>query len=188
MNKKEAILVAALELFAERGFHGTSVADIADRSRVGAGTIYRYFHDKEALVNSLYQHWKQEMVTVVLTDLPTDLPARQIFHQLWNRLALFARDYPDALVFLEAHHHAAYLDQESRDIASRALEQFHDLFEVSRRDRLTRDAPPALLVAVMVGVFMGMEKAFLSGSVQRTTETETLAEEICWDAIRRRGH
>jgi TetR/AcrR family transcriptional regulator, repressor of fatR-cypB operon len=188
MNKKEAILAAALQLFAERGFHGTSVADIADRSNVGAGTIYRYFQDKEALVNSLYQHWKQEMVSAILTDLPTDLPAQHTFHHLWNGLAHFAKNYPDALVFLEAHHHAAYLDQESRDLSSRVLEQFHDLFEASQRGQLTRDAPPALLVALLVGAFMGVEKAFMNGTVERTAENETLAEEICWEAIRRRGH
>jgi TetR/AcrR family transcriptional regulator, repressor of fatR-cypB operon len=188
MNKKEAILAAALELFAERGFHGTSVADIADRSNVGAGTIYRYFQDKEALVNALYQYWKLEMVSAILTDLPTDLPARQIFHHLWNGLALFAKNYPEALVFLEAHHHAAYLDQESRDLSSRVLAQFHELFEVSRRNQLTRNAPPPLLVALLVGAFMGVEKAFMNGSVERTAENETLAKEICWEAIRRRDH
>jgi AcrR family transcriptional regulator len=42
-DKREAILGAALELFAERGFHGTAVPQIADKAGVGAGTIYRYF-------------------------------------------------------------------------------------------------------------------------------------------------
>ena len=34
--KKEAILAAALALFAERGFHGTAVPLIADKAKVGA--------------------------------------------------------------------------------------------------------------------------------------------------------
>ncbi|MEA2752174.1 MAG: Bacterial regulatory protein tetR family, partial [Myxococcales bacterium] len=37
-DKREAILDAALTLFAERGFHGTSVPDIAQLAGVGAGT------------------------------------------------------------------------------------------------------------------------------------------------------
>lgn len=185
MNKKEAILKAALELFAARGFYGASVADIAERAQVGAGTIYRYFRDKEALVNSLYQLWKREMMSAILTDLPTDLPARQIFHQLWNRMAQFAQDNPEALIFLEAHHHAAYLDQTSRELTAWAKQQFQEFFESSRSDQITRDAPPEMLVAVVVGAFMGVQKAFINGLVEQTPANEALAEEICWEAVRR---
>ena len=54
-DKREAIMTAALELFVERGFFGTAVPEIADRAGVGAGTIYRYFESKEALVNEIYR-------------------------------------------------------------------------------------------------------------------------------------
>ena len=51
-DKREAILAAALEAFVEKGFHGTAVPEIAARAGVGAGTIYRYFESKEAVVNA----------------------------------------------------------------------------------------------------------------------------------------
>ena len=53
-EKHQKILSAALELFANRGFHGTAVPDVAKLAGVGAGTIYRYFENKEALVNAVY--------------------------------------------------------------------------------------------------------------------------------------
>jgi AcrR family transcriptional regulator len=43
---------AALELCAERGIHATRVADVAERAGVTVGTIYRYFKDKDALVDA----------------------------------------------------------------------------------------------------------------------------------------
>jgi TetR/AcrR family transcriptional regulator, repressor of fatR-cypB operon len=184
-NKKEAILKAALELFAERGFYGTSVAEIAHKAKVGAGTIYRYFQDKEALVNSLYQFWKRKMMEEILADLPMHLPARQMFHELWSRMAGFARINRDALVFLEAHHHAAYLDETSRELTEWSRRQFNEFFENSRRDQITRDAPAELLVALVVGAFMGSQKAFINGLVEQTPSNEALAEEICWEAVRR---
>jgi TetR/AcrR family transcriptional regulator, repressor of fatR-cypB operon len=52
-GKREAILNAALQLFTEFGFHGTAMPQVAERAGVGAGTIYRYFTSKEALVNTL---------------------------------------------------------------------------------------------------------------------------------------
>ena len=60
-DKREAIMQAALELFVERGFYGTAVPEIADRAGVGAGTIYRYFESKEALVNALYREQKMRV-------------------------------------------------------------------------------------------------------------------------------
>jgi AcrR family transcriptional regulator len=45
-----AILDAALELFAERGFEETAVRDIADRAGVSAATVARYFPVKEAML------------------------------------------------------------------------------------------------------------------------------------------
>jgi AcrR family transcriptional regulator len=52
-STKERILDAALELFSEKGFHLTTVDEIADRARLGKGTLYRYFANKETLFSEL---------------------------------------------------------------------------------------------------------------------------------------
>ncbi|HRP08074.1 MAG TPA: phosphoenolpyruvate carboxylase, partial [Gemmatimonadales bacterium] len=49
------ILAAALNCFAERGFAATTMAEIAAAAGVTAGTIYRYFPSKEALVEALVE-------------------------------------------------------------------------------------------------------------------------------------
>jgi len=46
---------AALELCAERGVQATRVADVAERAGVTVGTVYRYFADKEALIDAALQ-------------------------------------------------------------------------------------------------------------------------------------
>ena len=47
---REAIVEAAHELFAERGFDHVTVADIAARAEVGRATFFRYFGDKQEVV------------------------------------------------------------------------------------------------------------------------------------------
>jgi AcrR family transcriptional regulator len=47
---REAIVEAALALFAERGFDGVTVADIAERAEVGRSTFFRYFTDKQEVL------------------------------------------------------------------------------------------------------------------------------------------
>src|SRR5262249_17780784 len=115
-DKREAIMSAALQLFVERGFFGTAVPEIADKAGVGAGTIYRYCESKEALVNAIYRQEKLHFAHDVIDEFPVAAPTREQFRLLWNRMAKFATDNADSFVFLELHHHARYLDDESRAV------------------------------------------------------------------------
>ena len=81
-DKGEAILAAALDLFVERGFHGTSVPSVAERAGVAAGTIYHYFASKEALVNALFKRWKGEISTRVISEFPFERPVREQFRTI----------------------------------------------------------------------------------------------------------
>lgn len=54
-GKRQAIMAAAKRLFAEHGFHGTSVADLASRTGLPVGSIYTYFEGKEDLIRSVIE-------------------------------------------------------------------------------------------------------------------------------------
>ena len=69
-NKQEDIFDAAMQLFAERGYDGTTIPMIAEKANVGAGTIYRYFENKEALVNSLFSKSMLQLSEMIKTDFP----------------------------------------------------------------------------------------------------------------------
>lgn len=50
---RQRILKAALEEFSDRGYHASTIDSIADRAGIAKGTVYRYFHTKEALFTAL---------------------------------------------------------------------------------------------------------------------------------------
>jgi AcrR family transcriptional regulator len=52
---------AALRLFIQRGFYGTSVRDIAEAAGVSLGNIYNYFPNKEQLFSSLIRRYEDRM-------------------------------------------------------------------------------------------------------------------------------
>ena len=121
-DKREDILQAAMELFGELGFHGTAVPQVAEKARVGAGTIYRYFPSKEALVNEVYRLWKGKMGAAILDGFPVRrLRPRAVPLLLVPRALAFALANPKALIFLELHHHAPYLDAQSRAVEEALL-------------------------------------------------------------------
>ena len=49
LKRREKILETATDLFAELGYRSTDVQQIADRLKIGKGTVYRYFPTKEEL-------------------------------------------------------------------------------------------------------------------------------------------
>jgi AcrR family transcriptional regulator len=52
-QRREAILVAAKRVFARKGFHATTVADVAKAAKLSYGSIYWYFDSKDALFHAL---------------------------------------------------------------------------------------------------------------------------------------
>jgi TetR/AcrR family transcriptional regulator, fatty acid metabolism regulator protein len=53
-DKRERILSAAVACFARHGFYRTRVKDIAKDAGVADGTVYLYFRNKEALLESIF--------------------------------------------------------------------------------------------------------------------------------------
>ena len=51
--QRNRILDAAQKCFAERGFHGASMASVADTAQMSAGLIYRYFSSKSELIHGI---------------------------------------------------------------------------------------------------------------------------------------
>ena len=68
-RNQEKIEAAALRLFIGRGFHGTSVRDIAKAAGVSLGNIYNYYRTKEQLFNSLIRRYEARMAGLMRAEL-----------------------------------------------------------------------------------------------------------------------
>jgi AcrR family transcriptional regulator len=69
---REAIEQAARKLFAERGFHGTTLSDITSAAGRSPAVFYRYFADKEDLLAALAESFLRDIVTP--SDVSLQLP------------------------------------------------------------------------------------------------------------------
>src|SRR5438132_10300364 len=54
IDKREAILRAAIRVFAHNGYFNSKVADIAGAAGVADGTVYLYFKSKEEILHSIF--------------------------------------------------------------------------------------------------------------------------------------
>jgi AcrR family transcriptional regulator len=72
------VLDAALDLFGERGFEGTSLQDIADRLGVTKAAVYYHFHTKDELLQALVKPAFDDLLALVAEGerRPAGAPAR----------------------------------------------------------------------------------------------------------------
>jgi TetR/AcrR family transcriptional regulator, fatty acid metabolism regulator protein len=57
-EKRRAILHAAVKVFAEKGYQGCRIADVARQAGVAYGLVYHYFRNKDALLESVFaEQW-----------------------------------------------------------------------------------------------------------------------------------
>lgn len=78
---RERVLAAAAEVFNERGFPNTRLADIAERAGIQAGSLYYHFDSKEALMLTLVERAVERILTAVrdrVDEVPADEPMRRL--------------------------------------------------------------------------------------------------------------
>lgn len=92
-SKKEHILSAALESFADKGFSGTSMRAIAKAANVPLGLIYHYFENKEKLwvevkLSGVQDYFKQD----IFEFAPSDSLEEFIRYVVSNRFQFYANN------------------------------------------------------------------------------------------------
>lgn len=86
-----AVLQAAAELFAERGPAATSIRDIAARSKVNHGLVFRHFGAKEQLVGAVLDYLGSNLTEL----LQSDTPAEELDQALDRQMRVWARTLLD---------------------------------------------------------------------------------------------
>ncbi len=107
---RDAIHEAALELFARRGYHATSMRAIASAARVQPAAIYHWYPNKEAILVGLQDDFMEQLTERVVEAMDgEDRPAL--------RLAAAVREH---VVFHGVHRRAAFVtDSEIRALTER---------------------------------------------------------------------
>lgn len=69
MNRKEQILDAAEQCMRLKGFHQTSIQNIASQADISVGLIYKYFTNKESIIEALVLNITQRLKDLLNDDL-----------------------------------------------------------------------------------------------------------------------
>jgi len=75
---REKILSASLELFAKKGFHATSISQIAKKAKISKGLMYNYFKSKDKLLDEIIQNGFTELEGLSYHSTKSASPEEQL--------------------------------------------------------------------------------------------------------------
>jgi TetR/AcrR family transcriptional regulator len=152
-DARNSIMEAAVALFAERGFHGTTMRDIAERAGVSQGLLHHHFGNKEGLWRTAGEHLSNDFMTYVADALSPDAPAAEAIPGALQTYLRYWRDHPEAFRFnlwrlLEGP--AGEREQRSAMLTARTV----PLFKRGQDEGYLRDDMPAGLAMIITGALV----------------------------------
>jgi AcrR family transcriptional regulator len=183
-NKKEDIMQASLMLFTERGFDATTVPMIAEKAQVGAGTIYRYFENKEVLLNSLFRECVGQIIQALSDGFPESASVREQFHHIFHRLTRFGQENNEALTFIDSHMDPRLLDEKSQSKFVELLDFLRRFLKRGQQQGIIVQLPPDALIPLFYGPIVKLFLVIRDGDLKQTDELFAGVEECCWNALK----
>ncbi|MBO1901543.1 TetR family transcriptional regulator [Leucobacter weissii] len=104
LQRRNAIINAAAQLFNEHGYHNTSTAQIAERVGCAKATVYHYFKKKPEILFEIHDQWIEELLTRVEErdpGLSLEEFLRSVFRDI---LHLMESKSDNVRVFFEYYH------------------------------------------------------------------------------------
>jgi TetR/AcrR family fatty acid metabolism transcriptional regulator len=181
-DKRSRILDAAIKVFAERGFHTATVAEIARAAGVADGTIYLYFKGKDDLLLRLFDEKMTELLGEARAAVASErtAPARlKRFIQL--HLALVERN-PDlaSVLIVELRQSAQFLKAADRNKLAAYVDVIAEVVRGGQESgELADGISPATVKRAIFGALDELALGWLLGG-RKTNLKKTAAEVAEW--------
>ena len=149
--KRDAILRAAIDVFAERGYFNAQVADVARAAGVAAGTVYLYFRSKDDLLISIFERTVKEQLRDGRDEVSAIAdPAERLRRFAQLHLGMLGRDRNLAIVVqVELRQSVKFMERFSSTLLRDYLGQIRAAIEDGQEQGLFRTDVNATAVAKM---------------------------------------
>lgn len=190
-DKKTAILAATMELVAEQGFDHTPTSQIAEKAKVGIGTIYRYFKDKDELIHEVFRYVMEKESRETFKDFHPETPIRQQYIQYCTNLIEYSLHHLQEFKFIQHYFNSPYgLSHRQEKLYGAKVNSDDEpplsrLFEVAKTQQIVKELPSFVLGALTIGPLIGLLRDIHSGLIPYDPDMMRRVVEACWDAVKR---
>ncbi|MEA2101652.1 MAG: TetR/AcrR family transcriptional regulator [Thermodesulfobacteriota bacterium] len=160
-EKQEMIIDAALEVFCDKGYANTRMADIARVAGVSYGLVYHYFGGKEVLFDVIVEGWWKDLYKMLEAEELSDVTVQQKLEHIIGFLLDRYQHSPNLVSIFITEVSRGSVYHTARGLAR--FNRYFDLTEKIMKDGqekgfLRKDVPPHYLTYI----FLGAIEVFLS--------------------------
>lgn len=183
-DKRNAILSAAIQVFAERGL-GAPTAAITSVAGIAEGSLFTYFKTKDELINALYRELKLELADAMMSGFPRKQSVRHRLEHVWNGYVRWGIANPDQQKVLKQIQVWGGLTEESKQAGSAPFTEMQRMTEDAVTQRIYKEIPETLIGATLVAL-AGMTMDFMAREPEKAEMYQTAGFEMLWAAVTRR--
>lgn len=187
-DKRKLILDTTLDLLSKNGFHGTPMSMIAECANIGAGTIYRYFKNKEELINELFIEIQWRIIKAMYHGYDPGASYKDRFRLLWINTINYLHNNPKELVFIEQHRYAPYVSTQTRSESMKVMSPVLMFFLEGKKNKHIKHLPLYTIIGLIYGPIVTIVKLNLDHGRRISAEQVNIAEKACWDAVKYNGN
>ena len=182
-NKHDLILRAAEKIIATEGLHNLSMQKLALDAGVAAGTIYRYFKDKDDLIIELRKNVLQLIANELLVDIEQG-SFEERFKRLWYNIIKLGREHSHANLSFAQYSHLLGVDApEHQAFENETFKQLHQLFEIAKSQGIIQPLSDGILFSIAFEPAVAIGKRLRRGHVDFNELEIQKACELCLRAI-----
>lgn len=189
-NKRDDVVQATLEIIAENGFHNAPTSLIAERANVGMGTIYRYFKNKDELIQAIYSERVEIAKEHALSDYDATKPLKERYIKLCQSFFDYMINNPLDYVFFEQYRNSPYglkeqVEQIFGFVQGEGSRQYPmlQLFKEGQELNVIRDMKLPLLVALTMSHIFTLAKHQVSGALEIEDKEINQFFSASWDSV-----
>ena len=155
-EKYQQILEAAVKVFAEQGFHHSTVAQIAKVAGVADGTIYLYFKSKDDILFQFYEYKAKQVFECFRQSVDqADNAVDKLRNLVRTHLAEFQKDINMAIVYqAETHQHRRTAQEIIKEMSKMYRDIISEVVELGQQEGSLRR-----------NLFMGLVMRLINGAV-----------------------
>ena len=153
-DKREAILRAAISVFANKGFFNSKVADVAKAAGVADGTVYLYFKNKDDILHSIFDRAMEEFIAEGRRELAElESPEDKLRRIAELHLERLSADRDMAIVFqVELRGSIKFMQEFSSAGFAEYLDIIRSTIEAGQRAGIFRnDLKPIVCAKILYG-------------------------------------
>ena len=184
-DKREAIVLATLDLVKEKGVAGIKMAELAKMVGISPSTLYVYFQNKEDLISKIFIELLRRSIQHLVSGYNPDLPYKLNVKNLWEKSLRYRVEHYWEIHFMEQVKKSPFFAAELSEMKAKEMEIPSEILMEGKRNLLVKDIPNPLLYAAWEGINVMLSDMIIQGSIELNEEVLNDSFDMVWDSMAR---